>query len=425
MDLIRIYCDEFDIRTKNLIHHFLRYAGFYVEEKTADADEKSDSEISSTADIYVVGKLYVERHKGTLKLDWDEGTILILMDGMELKGREDELEYIEGTGLTEKDMLCQLAVSLAVVIERRGLSGNRHLAGSTENFAGMLKKLAEVYMEYDIMPLCFYAKCFYAKELLWKRARDGYQKFINGLQSNANPGCASDLNLYAVSYAMYEMDVICKRNGYVFLYPVEKLRSDAQYLCEKYPENEQIHLFYADILMELEDNWMMAANEYIDEHVTHCAYALYRHGRIRRKYAKDSENALEVLRAAIFYKRDYFSAWYQIGLCYEMQYDCRRAILAYEKVGRIVKERYERHMLSPIELEYFYKAVVKLEDLHRSIQNDREAREYEKERNKLKKSEPEQIKYHVEIWPDMPEDLSGNIIAWSQDMLKLESICGV
>lgn len=138
--------------------------------------------------------------------------------------------------------------------------------------------------------------------------------------------------------------------------------------------------------------------------------------------------AINYEKWTIRYKKDYFSAWYQIAVCYESQGNYEEAVKAFEQICLILDKKFNKHLLSPIEIEYLYKAVVGIV----RIENDRLGNIYRAEsyRNLAKEviKEVQNTNYLNEVWSNTGEIQIGekNIAAVIEDTMRrnLEEQCG-
>lgn len=211
-------------------------------------------------------------------------------------------------------------------------------------------------------------------------------------------------------------------------YPVKELAHQSYKLVEKYRENEQILILQADIDLELDDFWSEAGNEFADAYLVECAYAHYKRGRIIRKYTNRYDLAINYEKWAIRYKKNYFSAWYQIAVCYESQGNYEEAVKAFEQICLILDKKFKDHLLSPIEIEYLYKAVVGVARIEQDgLGNIYRAEAY---RNLAKEviKEVKNTNYLKQVWPDADRiKIDGkDIAAIIEDTMRrnLEEQCG-
>lgn len=107
------------------------------------------------------------------------------------------------------------------------------------------------------------------------------------------------------------------------------------------------------------------ANEYDTIYLEHCSYAHYKRGRILRKYVNDIVGAKEEINKAIEYKPDCYKAWFQYAVCNDDGRNILEAYTALNKVYEILYSNMKDEILSPVELEYLYKAVLRLQQLNK------------------------------------------------------------
>lgn len=360
MELVRLYYNSMDVKPKVLIRHFLRYLGLYVEEVT---DDSKQSAVSSVADIYYICS--AGEYESYAADCWDfSKAVFIFRDGA-LPVQESEISIVYKENEKDVDFLKEFLMKLSVVFRQQNTETGR-LVRYTAKLEEILKSIAVLYVNNNIMQSVLYTKCFYKQEELYRRALKHYTAFLGQLNQLQVEDDNEDMMKYIISYSKFEVNLICKNNSYEFLYPVEDLLEVCQELAKKYSSNEQIHILTADIKLELEERWLEASDEYASAQLAHCAYAYYKWGRIVRKYLKDYESALPILKKAVEIKPDYFAAWYQIGMCLEKKSDYFGALKAFQKIGGILERKYKNHLLAPVELEYLFKSLMKMAQIYKT-----------------------------------------------------------
>ena len=425
MDFVRMYYNSIEVMPKILISHFLRYMGFYIEEIT-DGTEPSSKE--SSLDVYIVSEEDVKQNQGGIRINDIEKSIIIWIkdDPAKIENNDQFVIYRPRQNM-ERQFLNDFLDKYIEIFQKQK-SEKPRLLGSVHDMQGTLKTIMKLYLSCEILQCSIYTRCFYEQDGLYWRAFDNYTSFIDEVQKRTGEDCKSDLVKYVKTYAEYELDIICKKNFRKLQYPVKELVHQSYKLVEKYRENEQILILKADIDLELDDFWSGAANEFADAYLVECAYAHYKRGRIIRKYTNMYDLAINYEKWAIRYKKDYFSAWYQIAVCYESQGNYEEAVKAFEQICLILDKKFKKHLLSPIEIEYLYKAVVGIV----RIENDRLGNIYRAEsyRNLAKEviKEVQNTNYLNEVWSNTGEIQIGekNIAAVIEDTMRrnLEEQCG-
>lgn len=425
MDFVRMYYNSIEVMPKILISHFLRYMGFYIEEIT-DGTEPSSKE--SSLDVYIVSEEDVKQNQGGIRINDIEKSIIIwIKDDPAKIGNNDQFVIYRPRQNMERQFLNDFLDKYIEIFQKQK-SEKPRLLGSVHDMQGTLKTIMKLYLSCEILQCSIYTRCFYEQDGLYWRAFDNYTSFIDEVQKRTGEDCKSDLVKYVKTYAEYELDIICKKNFRKLQYPVKELVHQSYKLVEKYRENEQILILKADIDLELDDFWSGAANEFADAYLVECAYAHYKRGRIIRKYTNMYDLAINYEKWAIRYKKDYFSAWYQIAVCYESQGNYEEAVKAFEQICLILDKKFKKHLLSPIEIEYLYKAVVGIA----RIENDRLGNIYRAEsyRNLAKEviKEVQNTNYLNEVWSNAAQIKIGrkSIAAVIEDTMRknLEEQCG-
>jgi tetratricopeptide (TPR) repeat protein len=399
MNLIRLYHSSTDVQPKALLHHFLRYIGFYVEEITK-GDAKSEEE--SIADIYIIGRPYVEENGYNMKLDREECTIIIRTDKLDVQS-DRLLKQIFSEKMPWEEFLRGIVDLIAETMRRQSRQGD-FLARDVEEWTVYAQRLVGAYLECRLLQSAIYARCFYRQDILYERARKNYQRFIDAMSSQTGAWKSTRMERYAELYAQYELDIIAWRNGQDYPYDPQQMLDSCTGLLHEGDKNEQLLILHANIQYDLLDNWSEASDEYQNTMLRHCIFPKYQFGRIARIKLKDYENALSAFKYATQQKKDYFNAWYQMGLCHEGLGKYREAIEDYEKVMLLLKRRLERHILSPMELEYLYKACMKVSLIYTNRLGDMLASESYGNRVSMLRKEIERTEFLYQIWPEARDD---------------------
>ena len=364
MDIAKIYYSSIDVQPHALLHHFLRYLGFYVDER-ADGREPDDSK--SVVDIYIISDAYVQSDTGEYEFPNSEKTLVVLKDGWKINnGVGWSIDY---DAVSQNVFLRNMTEMLCDIIEENR-DGAALLMRSGERWREAVRHITNEYLKYEMFESVVLTRCLYRKNFIISAKHSNYNEFVNSLLRYNDLLFKSDLIRYTSLYTKYEFDMVCKRNLLRPVYPSEEMLEECETLLGCYMENEELYLLKADILLELQDRWLDACDEYANEHIAQCAYASYKRGKIFRTLLKEYKNAEQSLCDALKKKQDYCYAWYQLGKCHEACARYELAIEAYEKVYISLKEKYCRHLLEPLELEYMFKAVMKIATIYKTRLND-------------------------------------------------------
>ncbi len=353
MDLIRIFCDINDIKFKNLLNHFLRYMAVYIEEIYSWGEERKNE---SLVDIFIISKYYTEV---SVDIEIEKKAILILTDGYDVDERYGVHKIVYENYSQEEDFLSELLDQINDILVVRKKFENRLIFQSAVVGKDGITK---VYAGNHIFESSILARHFFENRERLEWILVNYKNYINDL-NNLFEKNKSDLIKYAISYAMYEADVACKKHSYELLYSPECIVANCLELMKRYEDNTEICLLIADVHFELMDSWAKAANEYGNAHLMYCAYAHYKRGRILRKYADDIDNAIISIKNALELNPAYYNAWYQYAMCYNEKNDYEREIYALQKIYFILKVKRSEGISSPIELEYLYKTILQMKQL--------------------------------------------------------------
>lgn len=369
MELIRLYYDSIDVKPSVLIRHFARYLGIYVEENP-DRDE-DDSDNVSLAEIYIISDAYFGETEGFLDVSDEDRAILVLKDHFKTDDQRIKAVYYDDDAddANDKEFLCRLLDEICGLIETYD-TGQTVLMQSGAEYRAIIHYVISAYLESNILQASLFNRCFYKEKRLYHMASDKYKRFILDVERGFSYFRNSDLLEYVLLYAKYEMNIICKKNLYNYPYSSDDLMDQCEELLGRHPENEELYLLKADIQFELQDRWLWACDDFADPHIMHYAYAEYRRGKILRLYLEEYIDAEYLLKGAVKKNRNYVYAWYQLGICYDEQAKYKEAVDAFHTIVEILKERYTRQLLAPVEVEYLYKAVMQIANVHKNRLED-------------------------------------------------------
>ena len=409
MSLVRLYYSSMDVKPGALLRYFLRLIGFYVEEISGDTKE---SDAVSAADVYIISDAYAEYENNnaeTIDVPDESKVIAICKDNWYMTDSKSWMITYDGTGDRKflRDFLNALG---AILCQDERMAGT--LVGSVlDCWDEVSVKLANFYLRYKILPMTQYTRCFYRQNDLFLLALSRYRLFIAAIRSMAREHGNPDLLKYTLIYAQYELDLICKRNRYIYYRSPDRLLDLCEGLLLDYEENEQLRLLKADIRCNLQGKWLRAYGEYEKKLLDACAYANYKCGKISKQYAKDYESAIFSLEKAIRHKSDYYKAYYELGECYEETACYHEAAEQYTKVYLALKDKLEKHLLEPIELAYLYRSMVKAAFIKKENEGKGLlAKEYRLLAEQAKK-EVDDLTYLKLAWPEAAanEELKGKI----------------
>lgn len=391
MDIIRLYCNSTNITPRLFISGFLKYLGFYIEDREQEQEYKSGA--VSVADIYILGngETDIETEYKIGRLDFEK-TMIVCSERWRYVNLV-ELETFEVVLYREhknKDFLSSFIDKLHRILKRT--TSKKRLVRSLKKWNKNVHKLAKLYLDYDILPVTQYARCLRIRKELVLTACFAYQNFIYDLEElikeidgdysqprYVEDGSCSDLLRYTLLCAKYELDRVCMRNGMLHQYDAQELFQQCSRLERKYKNNEALLFLKADILLELQGDWMQSFDIYQDIRAAHCFYGDYKCGKIYRHYLEEYRPAVKVLKRALRIKPQCYDAWYQVAKCCEAEGVYGHAARGYRNVMRILQWKLESHLLSPDETEKLYKAAMALSKLYKyNIGDDIAASEYRK-----------------------------------------------
>ena len=177
------------------------------------------------------------------------------------------------------------------------------------------------------------------------------------------------------THAKFDLSMIEIFGSFCYSYPVKEIVDESEELYFNYRKNEELCYLNAMIFGNIKGNWTSQANICADETLVRNPDALYQRGLVIEGYLKDYtltilELASNYMRWAIHYKKDFYQAWYELGICQELSYQHDDAYHTYEKVLLILNDKLQRHLLSPIEQDYLYRTIENIIRLSYSINGD-------------------------------------------------------
>ena len=363
MELIRLYYNSIDVMPSVLIRHFARYIGLYVEE---NPDQKSIDN-HSLADIYIISDEYVKEQNTFLDVPYEDRTILVMKDGYRTDDTRVKAVYYDDEPIDK--FLRKLFHVICDLIEAHGTESVMMMQRNTD-YRTIIDHVIDAYVSNDIMQASLFNRCFYKENSLYEMAIKRYKQFISDIDRGFSEFEHSDLLKYVMTYAKYEINLVCRKNIKKYEYDTKEMMDLCEYLRRKHPGNEELYLLKADIQLELLDRWLWACDDFADAHIAHCAYAYYKRWNIYNYYLKEYDNAKYLLKHAVKKKEDYVYAWYQLGVCYDAQAKYNKAIKAFKKILNILKSKYIQNVLAPMEMEYMYKAAMRIAVVYKTRLGD-------------------------------------------------------
>ena len=358
MNVIKLFADgKNSIKEIMALKHILRYLGLYVIENP-QLDSK-EYDVKSIADIYVVKK-NDKKEQYVNNNNWNK-TILISDSQMDFNNVP---VIIDTSGCISLSFLQTFTDQLLSIIES-DINCVNNLIINSNDYRNIVKVIIEAYVKNDMFESSIYIKYFYPNESLYDDISRSYMNYISAVMDIYEKYYTSDLLTYNIIYAMYEMNLACKKNNHSHSYPDDLISKISDEIRIRFKDNEEAILLSAEVACELKNSWAKAANEYDTIYLEHCSYAHYKRGRILRKYVNDIVGAKEEINKAIEYKPDCYKAWFQYAVCNDDGRNILEAYTALNKVYEILYSNMKDEILSPVELEYLYKAELRLQQLNK------------------------------------------------------------
>lgn len=170
------------------------------------------------------------------------------------------------------------------------------------------------------------------------------------------------------------------------------------------------------------EDWAALANICADETLVRNPNALYQRGLVIERHLKIYtlpmlEQASNYERWAIHYKKDFYQAWYELGICQELSDQHDDAYQAYEKVLLILNDKLQRHLLSPIEQDYLYRTIGNIIRLSYSININGDIFGYQNLLFQVIESE-QNNKYLETVFPNIEKEMIVSIKKLNEDKVQ-------
>lgn len=354
MDIVKVYFHNTDIKPRVLLGHFLRFLGFYV---VFISDKNMRNDVESLVDIYLIGDDFMKDNFELLESTEDEKSIFIFKDGWRSDMGFVRKVYFDN--LSKSEFLIEVIQCISDIIIDNDREYNC-LFKDIFQWEIFAKEIAESYSKNKILEASLFTRCFCKQENLYHWAMGHYLEFINHINGLKSDVYADYFVDYVLLYCKYEVNYICKMNSFEMKYDIDEMLATCDLLLSHYNQNEEINILKADILYELKGELLDACDLFADKNILHCDYANYKCGKIVKEYMEEYDRAIFIIKKAVQKQMNYFQAWYQLGDCYERKKDYKKAIQSFKKIYDILKVKYERHILAPLELEYLYKSIMRI-----------------------------------------------------------------
>ena len=280
-----------------------------------------------------------------------------------------------------------------------------------KDLGDFLHKVADAYIRNDIFQMYLYGAKFYENEELLQMSFKNYKNFINEIENLEQ----CDLKDYILFKAKYEIDVIYKNNNHNLLYSKESFDKFKDKIFSKYKSHEMIYLLQAMITSDIYSFYIKAANEFQNGNLISVPYALYRRGLILSKennkiYGEETEKHF---KWAIYYKKDYYEAYYTLLYMYYIvlkDTSTRGAKIPdsmidnffglANKIQQLLYSKWNCHSLSYKELEIIYQSAYLTTDRIEHIRSCNDASVYAQCFKELYKELDSEL-YLYSTWPDV------------------------
>ena len=275
----------------------------------------------------------------------------------------------------------------------------------------VLHEVADAYIRNDIFQMYLYGAKFYENEELAQLAFKNYKTFINEIEKLEQ----CDLKDYILFKAKYEIDVICKNNGYELFYLEESFNEFNDKILLKHQLHEMSLLLRAMITSDIQSFSAKAADQFADSIIVSVPYALYKRCLIFLKEDDRlyGDQAINGFKWAIYYKKDYYEAYYMLLYRYYIALkdaSIRGAKITNSmidnflglanKIQQLLRSKWNSHSLSYKELEIIYQSACLTTDRIEHIRSCNEALAYAQYFKELYKELDSEL-YLYSTWPDI------------------------
>lgn len=415
MDIIKLFYNPIDVKPSYLLLHFLKTLGFYIESHT---DYSCPETGQSIVDIYIVSSDYAQIFRQRLDSLREEKSLLIFKDGWSASGLAQTTQVISYDDAVRDDhaFLLSVIAALKQIMIQTGVSSER-LVFHTPNWHIIMNEVASFYTENSIASIMQYSKSLCGQDQLFHIMSFYYDKYITSVEELIYQYGMLPILRYILLRAKYELDYIYKQNSRKYLYDPDLLSTECEALLRQFGQNEELLFLNANIHFELQDKWQQACGEYEDIRVSHCAYGDFKGGRIVRLYLEEYDKAVVVLKRALKINPDYYAAWYQLAACYEELGEYRLAVEYFSRIIEILREPYKRRLLAPLDLEYLYKAHIKIAFIRQYNLGEPYTAQSYLERADQIKSRIDDDTYLKLVWPEILDD--PNLTSKLRDELRM------
>lgn len=349
-DICLTYVDS-DIRPAKYLISFFRVIGIYVYERIilgSNNEKTKFPQIDLDINIVILGS---DMAKELIEQYGTENTFFILMrDGKVL----DDNYVVIGKDKTNNDILTCLLDVLS----------NKYLQFSSEK--KNILKMAKIFENNKLAETILGTRYFPPDENIYDKLCLNYEKAINEISDyileDKKENIKGNFLWFAMAYLGYEYNYCRKRLKLGFLYRPDNLLEIVDELQEGYNGRwSSLFLLKAQIYGDLKEK-ARKAYEIYDEATPgeYNAFAWYKMGSIWQQLYKDEIIAARHFKQAMRINPSYYRAVYKTAECYHMLRRFRESETLYKRVIILLTNNYNKGILSPMDIEYLYKANINI-----------------------------------------------------------------
>lgn len=337
-DVVQLFSGDVDIKPKLLLTHYLEYLGFMMHNICFESKYYFENTL---VNVVILSKDYYELNFEISNYN----TIFICKDNYYVENALYIIDFDDN--LSSNDFIEQFSACLIEILEKSSITFENTLLKDVSDVGSTIRIITNQYISDDLF-LSFFTQSFVFDDLFCSilERLSSFSSALSQVESN-------DLIRYSRLKAEYESHLLTKKLYGVKDQSVASLISNILNMLNK-NNRKQFRFLYASCLLNLKNNWPYACNQYADQSLIWNSSACFERARILADYANDYNSALYFYQWTTELKNDYFEAYFESGKCWYRQNKFDAALIMFEKTLEVLNSKLVKHLLSPIELEYFF-----------------------------------------------------------------------
>lgn len=352
MNIIRCTYPNTEVFKTTYILSFLRLAGIFVAERFWES-EKIQKNLNFEPDSDMQLNKFTNYDVDLFIISNEEEEIIASYYKEKSKNPKIVIR------INEDDTGYQLVEKILVELQKN------FVINSGESKA--LHALLEIYDSEKACQLIYKTMYFDFNEDNAKLILEDYDKIFSKIlkvlqENNVKDWGSADFmhSQFAYINTAYEIDCFCRRNKI----PAKFIPDSLLPVCEKTKEvnlefRESILMLEGKIVEDLLHNSNRAYEFYVNCQKKSGKYynleSFQRRAHYHQKYNIYDKAAKLYNECINLFPEDYYN-WFKIGFCCSKDERWKEAILAYENVGKILRDRLFKNIISPLEIETLFKS---------------------------------------------------------------------